>query len=290
MLKMINKFFNISDLSKTQLLNILNTNPAKNVLNNKCIGLLFEKYSTRTRLSFAVGISNLGGNTIDIRLDELNISRDESFEDTFHAMGCYLDGLVYRTNNHQKLIQATNYFNKPIINALSDISHPCQILSDLLTIKEIFGSLDCHILWMGDMNNVCFSLFEAAKLIPELKLTICTPSSISSHKDWKLNSNIEVLNKLDDINLPSINCVMTDVFISMNDEDSSEKLDLLIPYTVNSDLMSKVAPDSVFMHCLPAKVGFEVSEEVFRSPQSIVWKQAYNRMVAQKKLLQFIYQ
>ena len=283
-------FLNISDLKKQDIQEILNLRINKSILNKKNIGLIFEKYSTRTRLSFNVGISCLGGNGIEIKFEELNITRNESFEDTFRAMDCYLDGLIYRTDDHIKLIKASEYFKKPIINALSNLSHPCQILSDLLTLQEKFDSLYCHVLWMGDMNNVCFSLFEAAKLIPDLKLTICAPPSISSNKDWKLNSNIEVLNKLDDINLASVNCVMTDVFISMNDEDSREKIDLLKPYIVNSDLMSKTAPDSVFMHCLPAKVGFEVSEEVFRSPKSIVWKQAYNRMVAQKKLLQFIYQ
>ena len=287
---MFRNISNISDLTHDEIRNILNIQSDKFSMNGKCIGLLFEKCSTRTRLSFEVGILQLNGKPINIRMEDLNYNRSETFEDTFRAMNCYLDGLVYRTNDHRKLIQASRFFTKPIINALSDVSHPCQILSDLLTLQERFGSLDCHVLWMGDMNNVCFSLFEAAKLIPELKLTICTPHSISSQKDWKLNSNIEVLNKLDDINLPSVNCVMTDVFISMNDEDSSEKIDLLRPYMVNSDLMSKTAHDCVFMHCLPAKVGFEVSEEVFRSSQSIVWKQAYNRMVAQKKLLKFIYQ
>ena len=282
--------FNLSDLSLDQIIKIIKINKYKKILKNKSIGMLFEKHSTRTRLSFFAGISSLGGSVIDIRFSDLNISRDESFEDTFLAMNCYLDGLIYRTDDHNKLIQASKYFKKPIINALSDVSHPCQILSDLFTLKEHFGSLDCHILWMGDMNNVCFSLIEAANLIPELRLTICTPPSISSQKNWKINSNILVIDKLDDISLPSVNCIMTDVFISMNDEDSKYKIDLLRPYIVNSDLMSKTAPGSVFMHCLPAKVGFEVSEEVFRSPQSIVWKQAYNRMIAQKKLLQFIYQ
>lgn len=287
---MLDNFFNISDLERKEIIEILKIESNNTVLKNKNIGLLFEKNSTRTRLSFSVGISNLGGNGIDIRFEELNISRDESFEDTFRAINCYLDGLIYRTNNHKKLIQASQFFKKPIINALSDISHPCQILSDLLTIQEQFGSLDCHVLWMGDMNNVCFSLVEAANSFSELKLTICTPSYISSQNNWKLNSNILVINNLEDINISSVNCVMTDVFISMNDEDDKEKINLLRPYMVNSDLMSKTSPDSIFMHCLPAKVEFEVSEEVFRSPKSVVWKQAYNRMVAQKKLLQFIYQ
>ena len=287
---MIKNFFNISDLSHDQIFTILKNDKKTKDLQNRSIGLLFEKYSTRTRLSFAVGISSLGGNCIDIKFEELNFSRDESFEDTFRAMDCYLDGLIYRTNDHKKLIQASKYFNKPIINALSDLSHPCQILSDIFTLYENFGSLKCHILWMGDMNNVCFSLVEAVNLIEDLKLTICTPEIISNQKNWQFNSNVSIVNDLQDLDLQSVNCVMTDVFISMNDENSREKILLLKPYSVDNDLMVKTASNSVFMHCLPAKVGYEVSEELFRSSKSIVWKQAYNRMVSQKKLLQFIYQ
>ena len=165
-------FFNISDLSEQSIIQIIDSNLDIPSLNNKNIGMIFEKYSTRTRLSFAVGISSLGGNGIDIKFEELNISRNESFEDTFRAMNCYLDGLIYRTNDHQKLINASKFFEKPIINALSDLSHPCQILSDLLTLKEHFGSLNCNILWVGDMNNVCFSLVEASNLIADISLTI----------------------------------------------------------------------------------------------------------------------
>ena len=287
---MLKNFFNISDLDGNFLFEILNLEDKPLCLKNKNIGLIFEKYSTRTRLSFSVGIANLGGNAIDIKLEELNISRDESFEDTFRAMNCYLDGFVYRTNNHKKLIQAANYFEKPIINALSDISHPCQILSDLLTLKEQFGSLDIHILWMGDMNNVLYSLVEAANILDQFSLTICAPELISSSIQWQMNSNIKVVSNLESIDLSHVNCVMTDVFISMNDEDSEEKISLLKPYSVTSELMAKTASNSIFMHCLPAKVGYEVSEEVFRSSKSIIWRQAYNRMIAQQKLLQFIYQ
>ena len=225
---------------------------------------MFEKYSTRTRLSFAVGISNLGGNSVNISFEDLNISRDESFEDTFRAMGCYLDGLIYRTNDHQKLLKASKYFDKPIINALSNQSHPCQILSDLLTLKENFGSLDIQILWMGDMNNVTYSLVEAANLLDQISLTICTPEQISSSINWEMNSNIKVLTNVEKIDLGQVNCVMTDVFISMNDEESDEKISLLKPYSVTSDLIAKTASNSIFMHCLPAKVGFEVSEKVFQ--------------------------
>ena len=283
-------FFNISDLTKENIFEIIDGKDNHIDLKNKNIGLIFEKYSTRTRLSFTVGISNLGGNPVDIKFSELNISRDESFEDTFRAIDCYLDGLVFRTNDHKKLINASQFFKKPIINALSDHSHPCQILSDLLTLKEYFGSLECRILWIGDMNNVCFSLVEAAKLIEELNLVICTPKYISKGIDWEMSLNTKIVNSTDDIDLKSVSCVMTDVFISMNDEDNEDKISLLKPYCVTSELMAKTASDSIFMHCLPANVGLEVSEEVFRSPKSIVWRQAYNRMIAQQKLLQFIYQ
>ena len=155
---MIKNFYNISDLSKEDINTILSIEISPKELLKKNIGLLFEKYSTRTRLSFSVGIHNMGGNCVDLRYSELNISRQESFEDTFLAFNCYLDGLIYRTTDHHKLIAASQYFDKPIINALSDVSHPCQILSDLLTLKEHFGSLDAHILWMGDMTNVTYSL------------------------------------------------------------------------------------------------------------------------------------
>ena len=283
-------FLNISDLNENELRDLINFDLETNTLSKKNIGLIFEKYSTRTRLSFKVAISNLNCNAIDIRMEELNISRDESFEDTFKAMNCYLDGLIYRTDDHNKLIKAASYFQRPIINALSNLSHPCQIISDLYTINEHFKTLNSHILWIGDMNNVCFSLIEAANLINELKLIICTPRSISKDKDWKLNSNISIIDQLRDIDLSKINCVMTDVFVSMNDVDSEEKIDQLKQYTVTNELISKTADNSIFMHCLPANVGQEVSEEVFRGKKSIVWKQAYNRMVGQEKLLQFIYQ
>ena len=287
---MNNNFLQISGLSKEDINAILSIEISPKKLVNKNIGLLFEKYSTRTRLSFSVGIHNMGGNCVDLRFSELNISRQESFEDTFRAFNCYLDGLIYRTTDHQKLLTAAKYFDKPIINALSDISHPCQTLSDLLTLKEHFASFDVHILLMGDMNNVTYSLVEAANLIEEIKLTICTPEQISSSLDWKMNSNIEIISNLEGFDIGQVNCVMTDVFISMNDADSEDKISLLKPYCVTSELMVQTASNSIFMHCLPAKVGLEVSEEVFRSSKSIVWRQAYNRMVAQQKLLQFIYQ
>lgn len=285
---MVNSILDISDLSEQQVRSILDLKDNNKFLDGKNIGLLFEKYSTRTRLSFLIGIKDLGGNTINLRLDELNISREETFEDTFRTMNCYLDGLIYRTTNHEKLLKASNFFKKPIINALSNKSHPCQALSDMYTINEHFGSLNINILWMGDMNNVCYSLVQLANLISEIQLTICSPKIITDKIDWSINNNINIINETSEINLENVKCVMTDVFVSMNDEINKTKVSLLEKYSVNSELMSSVSDDCIFMHCLPAKVGSEVSEEVFRGTKSIVWKQAYNRLVAQKKLIQLI--
>lgn len=280
---------NISDLNKKEILKILLNKPLlKKKLINKNIGMIFEKYSTRTRISFAVGIANLGGNRVDIRFEELNISRAETFEDTFKAMNCYLDGLIYRTNDHQKLIKASKYFKKPIINALSNISHPCQILSDFFTLFEHFKKINLNILWMGDMNNVCFSLYELVKTINEINLFICSPKNIISSANWKELENIKIVDSLDKLKVGAIDCVMTDVFISMNDNINDNKIKELQSYRVTNRIMKSTKENSVFMHCLPAKIGSEVDEDVINGEKSIVWTQAKNRMIAQMKLMQCI--
>lgn len=285
---MIRSLFNISDLKRSDLLKIISLKNNSKILENKCIGLIFEKYSTRTRISFNVGIAKLGGTPIDINFNDLNIKRNESFQDTFKALSCYLDGLIYRTSDHKNLEEASKYFNKPIINALSDLSHPCQIISDLFTLKEQFGSLDLNILWIGDLNNVCFSFCEAAEIIEEFKFTICSHEQILEATNFKKFKNTSFISSLNNLNLELYDCIMTDVYVSMNDKNFQNKEDLLSKYQVNAEIMDKTKDDCVFMHCLPAKVGSEVTEDVLNSNKSIVWKQAQNRMVAQNKLLQCI--
>ncbi len=286
---MIKNIFNISDLSKNEILEIINFDKSIKTLIDKNIGMIFENYSTRTRLSFAVAISSLGGERIDLKFEELNFSRGESFEDTFKTMNCYLDGLVYRTSNHDNLIHASKYFTKPIINALSDISHPCQILSDYYTLFNHFKKKELNILWMGDMNNVCYSLVELATIFDELNLYICTHQKISSKLNWKISKNTYIEHNLNNINLDKVDCVMTDVYVSMNDgKEDIYKEKYLKNYIVDSKLMSQTDQKCIFMHCLPAKIGSEVSKDVIEGNKSIVWKQAKNRMILQKKLLQCI--
>ena len=285
---------NISDLSKDDFETILNF--SKNIkpntedcLKNKNIGLIFEKNSTRTRLSFQVGINQLHGKYIDIKLEELNLQRVESFEDTFEIMSCYLDALVFRTTNHQKLELASKYFKKPIINALSDISHPCQSISDIYTLRDHFQKDDgFKIIWCGDMNNVLYSLLESLNFLDSSRIDVFTDKEIfESNKNNFLDSDkVSYHFELNDQILSSADCVMTDVYNSMNDKEDKEAT--LQKFMVNQELMNKTPKSAVFMHCLPAKVGSEVSEEVLKGPKSIVLKQATNRMIAQRGILKWL--
>ena len=285
---------NISDIDSNDFKKIIEYTKSLNkklepVLYEKYIGLIFEKNSTRTRLSFKVGISQLGGTFIDINLEELNLQRIESFEDTFQIMSCYLDALVFRTTDHKKLDLASKYFEKPIINALSDCSHPCQAISDIFTLMDHFQRDDYFkIVWCGDINNVLFSLIESMRFLEKSKLDIFTEKTI--YENIK-NS----LPKLDNISyhydfsekiLESADCVMTDVFNSMNDKEDKEVA--LKKYMVNHDLMKKTPDSAVFMHCLPAKIGSEVSNEVIKGSKSIVLKQAKNRMIAQRGIIKWL--
>ncbi len=285
---------NISDLNQNDFEKILQfaedlDSKTEQTLINKNIGLIFEKNSTRTRLSFQVGINQLNGNFIDVRFEELNLNRFESYEDTFEVMSCYLDYLVFRTTDHKKLELAYKYFKKPIINALSDLSHPCQAISDIYTLKEKFGSIDnLNIVWMGDMNNVLFSLLEVIGFTKNTYIDIFTDKNIYlENKDKFIVSNyINFHFEINENIISKANCIMTDVFNSMNDKKDKETM--LSKFQVNDKIMSMTDEKSVFMHCLPAKIGSEVTEEVIKGKKSIVLTQAKNRLVAQKGILKWL--
>ena len=285
---------NISDLNQNDFEKILQfaedlDSKTEHTLTNKNIGLIFEKNSTRTRLSFQVGINQLNGNFIDVRFEELNLNRFESYEDTFEVMSCYLDYLVFRTTDHKKLELAYKYFKKPIINALSDLSHPCQAISDIYTLKEKFGTIDnLNIVWMGDMNNVLFSLLEVITFTKNIKIDVFTDKKIYSlNKDnFNKNNYINFHFEINENIISKANCIMTDVFTSMNDKEDKEKI--LSKFQVNDKIMSITDDKSVFMHCLPAKIGSEVTEDVIKGKKSIVLNQAKNRLVAQKGILKWL--
>ena len=288
------KLLNISDLTQSDFEKIINfTDDLKNknekVLTNKNIGLIFEKNSTRTRLSFQVGINQLDGKYIDVRFDELNLNRFESYEDTFEVMSCYLDYLVFRTTNHNKLELAYKYFKKPIINALSNLSHPCQAISDIYTLKENFGTFDnLNIVWMGDMNNVLYSLLEVIKFTNNTKVDVFTNEKIflTNKSNFDITKNINFHFEINEKIISKAHCLMTDVFTSMNDKENKENL--LSKFQINNKIMSLSNEKSVFMHCLPAKIGSEVTEDVIKGKKSIVLTQAKNRLVAQKGILKWL--
>lgn len=286
-------FLNISDLSKKDIFDIielskkLNDENNINVLNKKKIGLVFEKPSTRTRLSFITAIYELNGIPIELNLNNLNLSRNETFADTMKMFNLYLDCLIYRTNNHKKLLEAKNFFNKPIINALSDVSHPCQILSDYLTLINHFNKENLTISWFGDINNVLFSLIELSEIIQSIKINVFSHEDIIKKK--MINSgNVIYKTQVCEKTLKKSDCIMTDVFSSMNDEVNEDKKGKLLPYQVNQEILNLSAQSTVFMHCLPADLGEEVTEEVINSKKSIVLKQAYNRKVLQKGLISWL--
>lgn len=291
---MSKRLLNISDLNKKDFLDIISLSESArdnydDSLKNKNIGLIFEKNSTRTRLSFQAAINQLNGNFIDIRLEDLNLQRVESFEDTFEVMACYLDCIVYRTTDHNKLLTASNKFKKPIINALSDISHPCQAISDIFTLKQHFGTLEkLKIVWLGDLNNVLFSLLEVLKFLDHTKVDIFTDEKIylSNHKKFSISKNINFHFEIVDRLLNEADCIMTDVYNSMNDKTDKETI--LKKFQVNQEMMDKTNANTIFMHCLPAKIGSEVTEEVIRGNKSIVLNQAKNRMIAQLGILKWL--
>ena len=286
------KLLNISDLNQNdfdEIIEYAESPSNENLLTNKNIGLIFEKNSTRTRLSFQVGINQLNGNYVDVRFEELNLNRFESYEDTFEVMSCYLDYLVFRTTDHKKLELAYKFFKKPIINALSDISHPCQAISDMYTLKEHFGTFNnLNIIWMGDMNNVLFSLIEVIGFTKNTKVDVFTDEKIflKSKDIFNINENINFHFEINESIISKGNCIMTDVFTSMNDKEDKENL--LSKFKVNDQIMSLTNEKSVFMHCLPAKIGSEVSEDVIKGEKSIVLAQARNRLVAQKGILKWL--
>jgi len=260
----------------------------------KNIGLLFEKPSTRTRVSFEAGIYQLGGNTISMSRDELQLGRGETMQDTAKTLSRYLDGIVIRTYSHPLLEQFAANSTIPVINGLSDIHHPCQALADLMTIHEKKGGFKgLKVAFIGDGNNVCNSLIEAASLM-EFDLTIACPegfepnAEILNHAKSFAKSEIIVLRDPKEA-AGMADVVYTDVWVSMGQEkDAEAKKKKFQSYQINSRLLSCSKKDVTVLHCLPAHRGEEITDEVMESPHSAVFDQAENRLHTQKALIEIL--
>ena len=257
-------------------------------LSSKSVAMIFEKPSTRTRISLDVAVSELGGNPIYLRFDELQLGRGETIADTARVLSRYVDLITARVRRHDDLVELARWSDKPVVNALSDLDHPLQTLADMLTILERFGRLKgIKIAWIGDGNNVCNStLIGATKL--GAHISIACPRGYEPDKrylEWaeensaRSGSRVELTESPEEA-VRDADVVMTDTFVSMGMEAEREKrLKTFIPrYQVTKDLFEKAKPTAIFMHPLPAKRGEEVAPEVIDGERSVVWDQAENRL------------
>ena len=263
------------------------------ILQNRTIGLIFNKPSTRTRVSFELAIEELGGRAIYLSGDTIQTSRGEAIKDTACVLSRYLDGLVIRTYKQEEVEEYARWFNSPVINALTDTFHPCQALSDYFTIYERKGTLKgIKILYIGDGNNVCNSLILGASLLG-VSIMIASPEGYQpSAEVLSLVKNKDIIKIDRDPSrfIPEADIIYTDTWVSMGDEKEAEtRKGVFQRYQVNKQLLEGAKDDFLFMHCLPAHRGWEVTDDVMDSENSIVYEQAENRLHCQKALLHYLY-
>ncbi len=294
-----NNFLSSLDISTDEVFHILEL--AKNFKNkkidiyqhNKVLGLIFDKSSTRTRVSFQVAMSRLGGTTIDLNPTTSQIGRGESIKDTARVLSRYCDAIAIRTFNHSDLEEYAKWSTKPVINALTDLEHPCQALADFLTIQEeFFDFKDVVLTFIGDGNNVANSLILCGALLGVEVRVACPkgyePSSLVIKKAYQIYKNKNLLKITNDPNTAVLgaNVLYTDVWSSMGEENQKEEKDKFFNgFTLDNDLVSKANKDAIILHCLPAYRSKEITDEVFESKKNRIFEQAENRLHAQQALL-----
>ena len=260
----------------------------KPLLKNKTLAMIFQKPSTRTRVSFETGMFQLGGFALNLSTNDMQLSRGESIEDTAKTLSRYVDVIMARVYDHKMIELLAKNSSIPVINGLSNSFHPCQTLADLMTIKEKKRKLKgLKIAWIGDGNNVCNSLIFGCSR-SEINISIATPKGYEPDKkvvkDSKKYTDVEIIrNPIDAVKNADV--VMTDTFTSIHDRDTKRIKNFLPKYQVNPSLMKKAKKDAIFLHCLPAKRGNEVTSSVIDGKQSVVWEETENRLHTQKALL-----
>ncbi len=251
--------------------------------------MIFEKPSTRTRISFDVAMRQIGGQTIVLNHSDLQLGRGESVSDTAKVLSRYADAVMLRANSHDMLVELADNSSVPVINGLTDKSHPCQIIADIMTFEESQGPIQGRkVAWVGDGNNVAVSWIHAAAAF-DFELSIACPGQMRPGKevmDWLSGAGASVSITDDPKSaVRDADCVVTDTWVSMGDTDEGYRKQVLGPYAVDTDLMQAANDSAVFMHCLPAYRGHEVSAEIIDGPQSVVFDEAENRLHAQKAIL-----
>lgn len=288
------------DLSKTELDAILQRASAlkrmrkegvrPELFARKVLAMIFEKSSTRTRVSFEAAMIEGGGGAVFLSPKDSQLGRGEPIQDTARVLSEMCDAVIVRTFAHATVETLAAHAAIPVINGLTDRLHPCQVIADLQTYREHRGDLKgCKVAWIGDGNNMCNSYIEAAQIL-EFELCIAAPEELLPTELTRINDSSRVTVTQDPrVAATDADLVVTDVWVSMGQEsDAEERRRTLLPYQVNAALMSKAKSDALFMHCLPAHRGEEVTSEVIDHPHSVVWDEAGNRLHSQKALLEFL--
>ncbi|MGJ8527783.1 ornithine carbamoyltransferase [Maritalea sp.] len=299
----VRHFLDIKDYSKTQLRKMLELAYALKakqkagektpILQDKILAMIFDRESTRTRVSFDVGMRQLGGETLMLTGQEMQLSRDETIADTARVMSRYVDAIMIRLLNHDDLLELAGAGSIPVINGLTRMSHPCQIMADIMTFEEHRGSVEgIKIAWLGDSNNVLASWIHAADIFG-CTLTIACPEQYSPDQGMQAdiaqaNGRISVTRDPNEA-IKDVDLVITDTWVSMGDLDANIRRENLAPFRVTEKLMAQAKPDALFMHCLPAHRGDEVTSQVMDGPQSVVFDEAENRLHAQKAILAWVF-
>lgn len=265
-------------------------------LKGKSLAMIFEKASTRTRVSFEVGMYQLGGQPLYLSASDLQLGRGEIIEDTARVMSRYVDGVIIRAREHDDVLQFARYSDIPVINALTNLEHPCQAYTDIFTIREWKNTLDLHMVFLGDGNNVCNSLLLATALVGMDFTVACPPQyepdpiilKEAQKIARKSNCTIEVTDDVQEA-VSGADVLYTDVWVSMGDEaEESQRLRDLQDYQLNQDILNMADSEAMVMHCLPAIRGQEITEEVLNGPQSAVWDEAENRLHVQKSIMHLL--
>jgi ornithine carbamoyltransferase len=301
---MTRHFLDISALSKQDLRSILDEARRRKVaraslpkgardedapLDGHALAMIFQKNSTRTRVSFEIGMHQLGGMSIMLNASDTQLGRGETIEDTARVLSRMVDAVMIRANKHQDVLDFAATATLPVINGLTDLSHPCQIIADLLTIEEWLGSVEGKtIAWLGDGNNVCASFVHAAEKLT-FKLRIATPANYALRSQEvaaakAAGADIEVSTDANKA-IAGADVVVTDTWVSMGDVDKDARMAAFPPYAINEDAVKRAAPNAMFLHCLPAHRNEEVTDAVIDGPRSAVWDEAENRIHAQKAVL-----
>jgi ornithine carbamoyltransferase len=301
MMNGVRHFLDLADIPREELRGMIKSSRAmkaaraaappqdRKPLAGKTLAMIFEKPSTRTRVSFDIAMRQLGGDTVILTGQEMQLGRGETIADTARVLSRYVDAIMIRILDHKALAELATYATVPVINGLTKRTHPCQVMADVMTYQEHRGSIKGRtVAWTGDANNVLASWMHAAERF-EFRLMVATPPELAPKKwimDWVKSSGAAIVVGRDpEKAVDGADCVVTDTWVSMGDKGGARRHNLLKRYQVNERLMARAKRDALFMHCLPAHRGEEVTDEVIDGPQSVVFDEAENRLHAQKGIL-----